>query len=319
VLRVFVLLLVASTVFSFAAQDARADAKLFRVTLLGTGSPDPFPNRFSAATLIEAGDQKLLIDAGRGVSIRLWQRHVPLSAIDVLFFTHFHSDHTIGLPDLLLTGWLPPAFGHRTAPLHVVAPVGAKNLLTNLAVAYAADIKGREEDQHLPPEGVAATVEEFAKDGIVYEMDGVRVTAFEVDHGIKPAYGYRVDYDGRSVLLSGDTRLSENLVKHAEGVDLLIHEVFVANAELLKNPAIQHILTIHTTPTQAGTVFTRAHPKLAAYTHVVTLGSATAPPPDVEQIVAETRQTYKGPLVVGEDLMSFDIGEGGISVQHGGM
>jgi ribonuclease Z len=82
--------------------------------------------------------------------------------------------------------------------------VGAKNLLSNLAAAYAADIKGREEDQHLPAEGVAAYVEEFAKDGVVYEKDGARVTAFEVDHGIKPAYGYRIDYDGCSCLVIPD-------------------------------------------------------------------------------------------------------------------
>jgi ribonuclease Z len=111
---------------SFTAEAARSDAKLFRVTLLGTGSPDPVVNRFSASTLVEAGEQKLLFDAGRGVTIRLWQCQVPLSRIDVVFFTHYHSDHTIGLPDLLLTGWLPSSFGHRVAPLHVVGPVGAK-------------------------------------------------------------------------------------------------------------------------------------------------------------------------------------------------
>jgi ribonuclease Z len=120
------------------------------------------------------------------------------------------------------------------------------------------------------------------------------------------------------VLLSGDTKLNDNVVKHGEGVDLLIHEVFVASAELLKSPAIQHILSIHTTPSQAGTVFARTHPKLAAYTHIVTLGTPTAPAPSVEEIVAETRQTYKGPLVVGEDLMALDIGEAGVSVFRAG-
>jgi glyoxylase-like metal-dependent hydrolase (beta-lactamase superfamily II) len=105
--------------FSGAVQAANDN---FRVTLLGTGSPDPDPNRFSASTLIEAGDQKLLIDVGRGATIRLYQLHVPLSKIDVVFFTHYHSDHTIGLPDLLLTGWLPPpSYAHRTAPLHVMS------------------------------------------------------------------------------------------------------------------------------------------------------------------------------------------------------
>jgi ribonuclease Z len=309
----------AFVVLAAAAPVAHADGKLFRVTLLGTGGPDPDPNRFSASTLIEAGDQKLLIDVGRGATIRLQQLHIALSRIDVVFFTHYHSDHTIGLPDLLLTGWLPPAFGHRTAPLHVVGPVGAKNLLSGIATAYAADINGREAEQHLPPEGVAANVEEFTADGVVYEKDGVKVTAFTVDHGIKPACGYRVDYDGRSVLLSGDTKLNDNVIAYGDGVDLLIHEVFTANAELLKNPAIQHILSIHTTPAQAGTVFARTHPKLAAYTHIGALGSPAAPAPTLADIVAETRQSYQGPLAVGEDLMSFNVGTGGVGVSRGGL
>jgi ribonuclease Z len=315
--KAFGLILAAILGLAFSGAAHTADGN-FRVTLLGTGSPDPDPNRFSASTLIEVGDHKLLIDVGRGATIRLYQLHVPLSQIDVVFFTHYHSDHTIGLPDLLLTGWLPPpSYAHRTAPLHVIGPVGAKNLLSNLALAYDADIRGREDEQHLPPEGVAATVEEFTKDGVVYDKDGVRVTAFEVDHGIKPAYGYRIDYDGRSVLLSGDTRFNENVIKHGEGVDLLIHEVFVASQELLKLPAFQKILTIHTTPSQAGTVFARTHPKLAVYTHIAALGTPTAPAPSIADIVMETRQTYQGPLIVGADLMTFDIGVGGVTIYRG--
>jgi len=297
---------------------AQAADGTFRVTLLGSGVPDPDPDRFSASTLIEAGGQKLLFDVGRGATIRLYQLHIPLSKIDVVFFTHYHSDHTIGLPDLLLTGWLPPPFAHRTEPLHVIGPVGAKNLLSNLAAAYSADINGREEDQHLPPEGVAANVEEFTQDGAVYEKDGVKVTAFAVEHGIKPAYGYRVDYDGRSVLLSGDTRLNDNVVKYGEGVDLLIHEVFAINPELLKVAAFQKILSIHTTPSQAGTVFLRTHPKLAAYTHVAQFGTPAAPAPSLADIVAETRATYPGPLAIGQDLMTFDIGAAGVAVYGAG-
>jgi metal-dependent hydrolase (beta-lactamase superfamily II) len=94
--------LILATIFSLTLSDmAHAADSIFRVTLLGTGVPDPDPNRFSASTLIEAGDHKLLIDVGRGATIRLYQLHIPLSKIDVVFFTHYHSDHTIGLPDLL--------------------------------------------------------------------------------------------------------------------------------------------------------------------------------------------------------------------------
>jgi ribonuclease Z len=296
------------------APAARAANSTFRVTLLGSGVPDPQPDRFSASTLIEAGEQKLLIDVGRGATIRLYQLHVALSKIDVVFFTHYHSDHTVGMPDLLLTGWLPPAFARRTQPMHVIGPVGAKALMVGLASAYVGDIKGREQEQHLPEAGVAANVDEFTQDGVVYEHDGVKVTAFAVEHGIKPAVGYRIDYDGRSVVLSGDTNFSENLIKYGVNADLVIHEVAVFNAELLKLPSFQHIQSIHVTPSEAGTVFARIHPKLAVYSHIAQLGTPAAPPPGLAEIVAETRQTYQGPLAIGEDLMTFDIGANGIAI-----
>ena len=305
--------LILTAVFGFAnAPAAHSADSIFRVTLLGSGTPDPSPDRFGPSTLIEAGDQKLLIDVGRGATIRLFQLHIPLSKIDVVFFTHYHSDHTVGMPDLLLTGWLPPAFGHRTQPLHIVGPTGAKTFLDGIANAYNGDIKGRE-DQHLPPEGVAANVEEFSHDGVVHDHAGIKVTAFAVEH-IKPAYGYRIDYDGRSVVLSGDTNFNENVIRHGAGADLVVHEVAGINPDLLKLSAFQTILSLHTTPTQAGTVFARIHPKLAVYTHITQLGTPTAPPPSIADIINETRQTYQGPLVVGEDLMTFDIGASGIAI-----
>ena len=99
----------------------------FKVTLLGTATPAPRTDRFGPSTLVEAGDQKLLFDAGRGVPIRLRQLNVPLGKINVLFITHYHSDHTSGIPDVWLTGWLSPPFGRRTTPFHVIGPVGAIN------------------------------------------------------------------------------------------------------------------------------------------------------------------------------------------------
>lgn len=300
---------------------AQATQDVFRVTLLGTGAPDPLPDRFSASTLIEAGNQKILIDAGRGAVIRLAQVQIPLGKIDVLFLTHYHSDHTVGIPDLWLTGWLPPPFGQRNTPFHVIGPVGAVNLMSNLERAYSDDIKVRTDDQKLPPEGVAVNVEEFTKDGVVYSKDGLQVTAFEVNHGeaVKPAYGYRIDYAGHSVLISGDTRLNENVVKYGTGTDLLVHEVFAVMPELMKNPAIQKIAAHHVTPGEAGMVFSRAHPKLAVYTHLSLIATPTVRAVTTDDIVAQTRETYKGPLVVGEDLMAFDIGAEGIAVFRRGV
>src|ERR1051326_861779 len=130
-------LLFLGSALSGSADAGQSD---FRVTLIGSGNPVPEANRFGPATLVEAGDQKLLFDAGRGATIRLWQLKIPFSKISPLFLTHFHSDHTVGIPDLWLTGWLGGPFGRRTTPFHVIGPTGTTELMTNLERAYAADI-----------------------------------------------------------------------------------------------------------------------------------------------------------------------------------
>lgn len=289
----------------------------FRVTLLGTGTPIPAPDRFGPSTLIEAGDRKLLVDAGRGASIRLHQLGVPIGSIDALLLTHFHSDHTVGIPDLWLTGWLEAYFGTRKTPLRVIGPQGARTLMTHLEQAYALDVSIRIEDEKLPPRGAAVEVSEFAADGVVYEKGGLRVTAFEVDHGdaIKPACGYRIEYDGRSVVISGDTRFNRNVIRYGARADLLIHEVAIVRPELLAEPFVQRIMAHHTTASEAGTVFARTRPKLAAYTHLVFLASRAVPSATIDDLVAQTRLTYDGRLEVGEDLMRFDIGDD-VSVQR---
>jgi ribonuclease Z len=283
----------------------------FKVTLLGTGVPIPSAVRFGPSTLIEAGDQKLLVDAGRGATIRLDQLKVPIGRIDALLLTHYHSDHTSGIPDVWLTGWLESYFGTRKTPFRVIGPTGARTLMENLERAYALDIKIRIADEKLPPQGVAISVFEYDRDGVVYEKNGVKVVAFEVDHGdvIKPAYGYRIEYGGRVVVISGDTRYNLNVIKYGAGADLLVHEVAAARPELMKEAYIQRIIGHHVTPREAGTVFAKTRPRLAAFTHVVQLASPQVPPPTLDEMVAETREVYDGPLEVGEDLMQFVIAD----------
>jgi ribonuclease Z len=278
--------------------------------LLGTGTPIPSKDRFGPCTLIEAGDQKLLIDAGRGATIRLSQLAVPIGRINALLLTHFHSDHTVGVPDIWLTGWLESDFGTRRTPFRVIGPRGAKALMSGLQQAYAADIEIRLVDEKLPCEGVAVSVQEYDRDGIVYENGGVKITAFAVDHGdaIKPAYGYRIEYGQRSVVLSGDTRFNENVIRYGAGADLLIHEVAIARPRLMSEPYIQRIMAHHTTAAEAGTVFSRTRPKLAVYTHLVFLASEQVPPATIDELIRETRKTYDGPLEIGYDLMSIQLG-----------
>jgi len=283
----------------------------FRVTLLGTGCRIPRPDRFGPCTLVEAGDTKFLVDAGRGATIRLYQLNIPIGGIDVQLLTHYHSDHTSGMPDLWLTGWLEPYFGARKAPYRVIGPTGARELMENLERAYALDIKIRVADEKLPLAGIVTDVTEFDRDGLVYEKNGVKVIAFEVDHGdlIKPCYGYRFEYGGRVAVLSSDTRHNQNVIKYGKGADLLVHEVAMARPQLMKEAYVQRIIGHHTTPHDCGRVFAQTRPKLAAYTHVVQFASRTVPPPSIEDMMVETRKTYSGPLEMGEDLMSFEIGD----------
>jgi ribonuclease Z len=283
----------------------------FRVTLLGTGVPIPSPDRFGPCTLVEAGEQKFLIDAGRGATVRLFQLKIPIGRIDVQFLTHYHSDHTSGIPDVWLTGWLSSHFGRRESPYRVIGPTGARDLMQNLERAYASDIKIRLADEKLPLSGIATDVTEFDRDGVVYEKNGVKVIAFEVDHGdvIKPCYGYRFEYGGRVAVFSSDTRYNQNVIAYGAGADLLVHEVASARPELMNELYIQRIIAHHSTPREAGRVFAQTKPKLAAFTHIVLLGSERIDPPTIHDIVAETRQTYGGPLIVGEDLMAFEIGD----------
>ena len=282
------------------------------VTLLGTGDPVPRVDRFGPAILVEAGDHQLLFDAGRGVTQRLVQLDHSLSDIDAVFITHFHSDHLSGLPDLWLTGWLPPPFGRRSQPMRVIGPEGLSEILAGFRQAFDPDIQIRLLDEQLPPEGIEFDLREYVEDGVVFDEGGVTVTAFAVDHGefIKPSYGYRVDYEGRAVVLSGDTRFDENLIEAAQGTDVVIHEVAAAREELLAfDDRIQLILDHHTTPEEAGVVFDRVGPKLALYSHLTLLSGPDSPEVTVEELIERTRANYTGRLLVGEDLMRIEIGE----------
>jgi ribonuclease Z len=286
-----------------AAQD-------FKVTLLGTGDPIPRIDRFGPATLVEVGGQELLFDVGRGTTQRLVQMNIALSAIDAVFLTHFHHDHLVGLPDIWMTGWIPPPFGRRSVPFEVWGPTGTASLLKNLEEAFVLNTRIRIPDELLSPAGIEMVAHEFDADGVIYEKDGVKVTAFAVDHGdlIKPAYGYRIDYDDRAVVISGDTRFDRNLIAAAKGADLIVHEVALASDELLaSSEQFRRIVAHHTTPEEAGIVFAEVAPKLAVYTHLVMLSSRTIPEAPLPSLITRTRTNYNGPLVIGEDLMSFIV------------
>ncbi len=296
--------MVVMALFLGFAIPVSAQGERIKVTLLGTGCPPPVMNRFGPSTLVEAGQQKFLFDAGRGAMQRLTQLSVRWQDVQGVFFTHLHSDHTVGFPDLWLTGWL--IVPGRNKPLQVWGPIGTAAMMSHLKEAYEFDIRVRIQNDGASPEGAMLVATDIGE-GVVYEKSGVKITAFEVDHApVKPAFGYRIDYAGRSVVLSGDTRVSENLIRYAQGVDVLVHEVFAPETLLRAGvpPArAKKITDMHTTPEQAGEVFKRAKPRLAVYSHIG-MPSATE-----QDLLMATRKTYGGPLQVGEDLMVIEAGE----------
>jgi ribonuclease Z len=297
---------------SIGGQAAAAPDEIV-VTLLGTGSPAPSPTRFGPATLVQAGGLNLLFDAGRGVTVRLYQLQMSSGKdIDAIFLTHYHSDHVGGLPDLWMTGYIFGPFGSRAKPMRLwgpsdgtTAPSGAAKIVKGLREAFSDDIRIRLADEHIADVATRIEAHDFHDDGVIFDEAGVKVIAFAVNHGalIKPSVGYRVEYGSRSVTISGDTKFDENLIRHAAGTDLLVHEVFAISLQLATLPALKPIAEHHTSPEQAGEVFSRVKPKLAVYSHFNLIGTTT------EEIVSRTRSTYSGPLEAGEDLTRFTIGD----------
>ncbi|MBT5560550.1 MAG: MBL fold metallo-hydrolase [Proteobacteria bacterium] len=291
------------------AQTGDQDDSSFdiKVTLLGTGTPNPNPNQLGQSILVEAGGEKLLFDCGRGCGHRLGNLGANyLKETSHLFFTHLHSDHTTGTADYFINGWVRG----RTTGISVFGPDKTEDLIRHIRLAYEQDAVLRLAHQSGTSSRSALEYSVTnVYDGFVYEINGVKVTAIEVDHGVvKPAFGYRIDYAGRSVVISGDTAYSENLIEKSQDVDVLIHEVMApALQSLLRNiykdeATVNSIISLHTLPSDAGKVFTQSKTRMGIYTHLINN------PAQLSELIEETRKTWNGPLEVGEDLMVIEIG-----------
>ena len=272
----------------------------FKVTLLGTaGGPSQMGfERVETGVLVQAGPETLLFDCGRGVPERLAQ--LGSLGVSKVFLTHLHSDHTQGLPILWMSGWQGrnqnnfTVYGPATGPNQ---PVGTIGMGTSIANAWATNTYIRENlVEKYPAGGIVYNAQEISQ-GVVYSANGVKVTAFLVDHDpVMPAFGYRVDYSGYSVTLSGDTRPTANLIQYAAGTDVLIHEVFNAAPGSAAPTA-----AYHTVPEQAAAIFQSVAPRMAVYYHIA---------PAVFDPTPRTRAAgYAGPLTVGTDLTAINIGQ----------
>lgn len=286
--QLFLALAMMTAPHSISAPDA-GDA--FTVTILGTGTPYPTRDRFGSAVLVAAGPDTILFDCGRGAVVRLTDAGVPANKVTMLFLTHLHADHIVGLPDLWLTGWL---LGRR-APLTVWGPTGTRAMLEHLSAAYRFDVEARKASREIPAGRGDELDAHEVRDGEVFSLGPVRVTAFLVEHGpVKPAFGYRVDYAGHSLVISGDTRFSPHLIEYSKGVDCLIHAAWSTDAAD-STPPDQRIIA---SGEDAGRVFAAVKPRLAVVTHYVSDSG----------LAAAVASQYKGAVVVAKDLTVIEIG-----------
>jgi ribonuclease Z len=298
---------------SQGASPRDGDDAIVRVILLGTaGGPTFSADRLGIATLVVAGSEKLLFDCGRGMTTGMARMGINPVDVTKVFLTHLHSDHIIGLPELYLFPWASQA---RSVPLQVWGPDGTRSMMEHLQKAFEFDIHIRRDvDEKFSPDGIKVIATDIQQ-GVVHEANGVKVTAILVDHGpVQPAFGYRIDYRGHSVVLSGDTKPSDNLVKFSQDVDVLIHEVGRSKQDpALSGPPnerlpggfntrqqLRIIADHHTDGAEAGQVFQRVKPKLAVFSHANPARDATLP---------LVRRSYTGPVEFGEDLMTIEIGD----------
>jgi ribonuclease Z len=274
-------------------------ADFVEVILLGTGTPVPSDERFGPATLVKVGGLNLLFDSGRGATIRLQQAGLTADQVEHVFLTHLHSDHISGLDDVWITGWI----WQRTNPLGVWGPEGTSALMSNLHEAYAADISYRSENAGLDKSKTHVKSTDISE-GIIFTQNGVTVKAFLVDHApVKPAFGYRIEFGERVVVISGDTTYSKNLVEHSQDVDLLIHEITAAPKKLLeRNKRLQNVIAYHTTPNQLVDVLSATNPRMTILYHVLLFGITE------EQVIKDIVDQYSGEVKMGADLMKISVG-----------
>ena len=295
------------------------------VTLCGAGGPLPDRARSGPCVAVVAGDSLYLVDAGSGAARNLIAVGYQPLQVEAVFLTHFHSDHIDGLGELGMLRWT--AGSHRL-PLPIYGAEGVREITQGLNQAYRLDAIYRTAHhgpKTVPPTGSGFSVRDFPEpaDGVatvVLEKDGLRVTMFKVDHPpIVPAVGYRFEYGGRSVVVSGDTKKSDNLTLHAQGVDLLVHEalspelmgVIQGSAAAVGNRGLAKIasdvLDYHASPVEAAEVAESAGAGHLLYYHIV----PPMPIPGLSTVFMKgVAEAYGGPITLGRDGTSISLPSG---------
>ena len=283
-----------------------------RVTVLGSGDPFVKASQASASLLMEVGNPErdfFFFDLGSGAVANFNGLSLPVTATTKVFLTHLHADHVGDMPTLVWS----LAKGGRRDPVEVWGPagevpeLGTRAYAENLAAAHAWDMKSL--DGHPGQSGAHTETTEVPWDrtATVYERDGVRISSFPVIHILNGSVGYRLDYNGRSVVFSGDTRPCHPLVDACDGADLLIHETFPSAPVFAKKAGVpvpfaeQVVNGAHTSPEMAGKVFARAGARMSVMWHLAVDHETVGP------AYADMRTQYDGPVTIAQDLTTFDI------------
>ena len=281
-----------------------SDPESLVLTLLGTGCPIVDPNRLGPSALVRAGGQNLLVDCGSGVTQRLVQAGCPGRDIDALLLTHLHSDHVIDLMQLVISSW----HQGRQRPLKIYGPAGTRKFTTALLGAWRDELDQRIEFEcRTSVEGLELDVEEVEQ-GEIFSIGGLAVNAIEVDHRpVVPAFGFGFRFNGRHLVLSGDTTYCPGLIEHAQGCDVLVHEVFIhsqirPSGGTRSSRTMENVASYHTLDDVVGRVAAEAGAGTLVLTHFV-------PPAFDEAALEETvRRSWDGRLRIGHDLCTVDVG-----------
>jgi ribonuclease BN (tRNA processing enzyme) len=284
-----------------------SSAQRARVILLGSGTPIPDPSTSGPAVAVVMGRSAYLFDAGPGVVRRAEAaaEKLGIAALECtnltrVFFTHLHSDHTLGYPDLIFTPWV---IG-RTDALEVYGPIGTSAMTEHLKAAYAADVKIRTEGlEALDTRGLRVNVHEIPSEGPVYKDANVAVRAIAVRHGSWPqAFAYRIEAGERVIVISGDTTPVPALAEACHGCDVLLHEVYSAERynALFGEHGSRYHPSAHTSTEELAQLAAKANPKLLVLYHQLRFG--TRQQADLKK---EIRRTYKGSVVDGSDLTAY--------------
>ncbi len=266
------------------------------ITLLGTGSPMVDPNRAGPSTLVKAGEQAFLVDCGRGALMRAAAVGVGAANIAALLLTHLHSDHITDLSDVITTRWVTTFV--RT-PLPIIGPPGTRAVVDATLAALAPDISYRIAHHADITEPPTVEVHEFTE-GQVWDSGGVRITVAPTDHRpVEPTIAFRVEYQGNSVVLAGDTVPCATLDELARGADALVHTVIRKDlVALVPQQRLKDILDYHSSVEQAGATAARAGVGKLVLTHYV----PPLAPGQEDQWRALAATEFGGAIELGDDL-----------------